>query len=82
VQWCISDPQITGRTRQRYLRCPIKIGLDDVLAQGGPPGVRARHLVERSDGVDSSGDLGVGRRHDLRAITEIDLVPVVLRWVV
>ena len=35
-----------------------------------------------ADGGDPRGDLGVGRRHDLAAVAEVDLVAVVLRRVV
>src|SRR5699024_9922803 len=35
-----------------------------------------------ADGCDRGGDLGVGGRHDLAAVAEVDLVTVVLRRIV
>ena len=46
------------------------------------PAVAAGHVGDRADRGDPRGDLGVGRRHDLAAVAEVDLVAVVLRRVV
>ena len=46
------------------------------------PEVAARNLGQGPDRGDPGRDLGVRRRHDLAAVTEVDLVAVVLRWVV
>ncbi len=48
----------------------------------GSSGRGHRDVGHGADGVDGGGDLGVGRRHDLRALTQVHLVPVVLRRVV
>ena len=58
-----------GRRRGRRRRAP---------RQPSPRGT----VGERADRVDRGGDLGVGRRHDLAAVAEVDLVAVVLRRVV
>ena len=46
------------------------------------PAAAAGHVGQRADGGDPRGDLGVGGRHDLAAVAEVDLVAVVLRRVV
>jgi hypothetical protein len=58
-----------------------EVGVEHVVAEGGPA-VAARQVPHRADGVDACADPGVGRRHDLGAVAEIDLVAVVLRGVV
>ena len=42
----------------------------------------ARYVGDRAHGGDLRGDPAVGRRHDLAAVAEVDLVAVVLRRVV
>src|SRR5699024_1947071 len=44
--------------------------------------VVARDVIDPADGCDRGGDLGVGGRHDLAAVAEVDLVTVVLRRIV
>ena len=46
------------------------------------PAVPRGERGDGADGLDCGGDLGVGRRHDLGAVAEVDLVAVVLRRVV
>ena len=59
----------------------ISTGLADVRPARRPyPAPRG--LGQRTDGGDARGDLRVGRRHDLAAVAEVDLVAVVLRRVV
>ena len=67
------------RVRQRHH--PVQVLVHDGLVEGDPV-VRGRDLVEGRLGSDPGRDLDVGGRHDLHAVAEIDLVPVVLRRVV
>jgi hypothetical protein len=63
----------------------VEVGVDDVLAQHPPAGLAdrlPRHRGKGADRRDPGRDLGVGRRHDLAAVAEVDLVAVVLRRVV
>ena len=59
----------------------VEVAVDDVLGED-LAGVAARDVGQRADGRDPGGDLDVGRRHDLAAVAEVDLVAVVLRRVV
>ncbi len=59
----------------------VEVAVDDVLRQD-LAGVRAGHVGQAADRGDPLGDLGVGGRHDLAAVAEVDLVAVVLRRVV
>ena len=59
----------------------LDVGLGDLGAEPRV-GVTARHLVDPAGGVDLRGDVGVGRRHDLAGVGEVDLVAVVARRVV
>ena len=59
----------------------VEVAVDDVLRQDLAR-VRARHVGQGADRGDLLGDLGVGGRHDLAAVAEVDLVAVVLRRVV
>ena len=56
--------------------------VDDLLVEPVDAGGLERDLARRADGPDRRLDLGVGRRHDLRAVVGVDLVAVVLRRVV
>ncbi len=58
------------------------VGVEHVVAEGLPPVVGHRHRRHRRHAGDLRGDPPVGRRDDLRAVAEVDLVPVVLRRVV
>ncbi len=83
MQWGV-DPAHFARRESRYQGSnPIQIG-DQQLLSEDCVGLGARHVgqVVLGDFLDPRGDLLVGRRHDLRAVSEIDLVAVVLRRIV
>jgi hypothetical protein len=80
VQRGVDDPQVAGAVLHQA-GSRVEVVVEDPLADeraGAPRG--------RSDGVPTAaialGDLDVGRRHDLAAVAEVDLVAVVLRRVV
>ena len=78
------DPVEAARARRRDQRG------DPARGRPRPARRRARAVARRAghrrsvvrDVLDPCGDLGVGRRHDLGAVAEVDLVAVVLRRVV
>ena len=59
----------------------VEVAVHDLLAHQLAR-VTARQVGERADGRDPGRDLAVGRRDDLAAVAEVDLVAVVLRRVV
>ena len=59
----------------------VEVAVDDLLLEH-LAGAAARDVGDRADGRDPGRDLGVGRRHDLAAVAEVDLVAVVARRVV
>ncbi len=77
----VGDPHL-ARGRRVHQRGDVgEVRRQHVVAER-LPAVAARHVAHRAHGVDRSADLGVGRRDDLGAVAEVDLVAVVLRRVV
>ena len=70
-----------ARTVVREVDDSLHVGLGHVGAADGVV-VAAGQLVDPADLVDERGDIGVGGRHDLAGVAEVDLVAVVLRRVV
>jgi hypothetical protein len=80
VQGCVHQAQVAWPVSGE-LGDGVEVGVDDAVAEDRPA-VPARHVRQRSHRLDVCGDLPVGRGHDLAAVAEIDLVPVVTRGVV
>ena len=80
VQRRVDDGQVAGAvTGELDDRCEVAV--EDLVAENlaaGPAG----DVADRTDGRDLRRDLLVGRRHDLAAVAEVDLVAVVLGRVV
>jgi hypothetical protein len=81
VQRCVGDPEVARGRGVDQTGHPVQVGLDHVVVEGLPV-VTAGDRGQWPDRRDLGRDLRVGRRHDLRAVAEVDLVPVVLRRVV
>ena len=77
MQRGVDDGEV-ARTVAGELGHGVEVAVDDLLLDDGPA-VAARHVGQRADGRDPGRDLAVGRRHDLAAVAEVDLVAVVLR---
>ena len=80
VQGRVDDVEVTG-TVVGELRDRVEVAVDDVLGEDLPR-VSPRHVGECAHRGDPLGDAGVGRRHDLAAVSQVDLVAVVLGRVV
>ena len=81
VQRRVDDAQV-ARPVAGEVGDGVEVAVDDVLAEHLAGARRAGTSASRADRRDPLGDLGVGRRHDLAAVAEVDLVAVVLRRVV
>ena len=81
----VRRPRGRPRCRGSGRRCPRRAsrhGLAGVRPARRPVRSAAGYVGQRTDSGDARGDLRVGRRHDLAAVAEVDLVAVVLRRVV
>ncbi len=78
----VHDADLAARARVEQGDSGVEVGVEHLVAQNLDAVVRQRDLQNRSDCVDRRRDLLVGRRDDLRAVAEVELVAVVGRWVV
>ena len=82
VERGVHDRQATRGVRRDQRGHPVHVGVLHLVTEGLPAVVDEGQVANRCHGGDVGRDLGVGRRHDLAAVAEVDLVPVVLRRVV
>ncbi len=82
MQRGVHDDQVARGLRRDDVDDVGQVALEHLVVERLPAVVGQGHVQGPLDARDLGSDVDVGRRHDLRAVTEIDLVAVVLRRVV